>query len=103
VGHLSAGILRALRLMEDDAKELHEKSQSLLVGLLRTDIELAHTFLQTAKITSSASHAASAVEKARNALDSVRHFSGRIQDQSVRSEIHDRADALEAAIGSFVK
>jgi hypothetical protein len=80
--------------MEYHANTLDEKSQAVPAGL-RADIELAQTFLQTA-ITS---QAISAIEKARAVWSSVGQL---LQGSgSSRKEIHERADALEAAIHSL--
>jgi len=80
-----------------------EASQALLLQFLRTDLDLAFTFLDTAEIESAhdPEHRDSALAKARAALQVVRKFQGRIQDRDRWSEINARADQLEAALDGF--
>jgi hypothetical protein len=82
----------------DAARALRERSQELLIDLLSTDLDLAFTFLETAKITTSQDRARCVIENARVALESIRHFAGRIEDANARKGIHDRANELENAI-----
>jgi hypothetical protein len=74
--------------------------QSALIDFLNIDLDLAFTFLKTAKIEAQDDPARSQalIIKARTALESIRHFTGQIQDRTVWQELHTRANALEAAI-----
>ena len=80
-------------------ERLREETQSGLLSFLKADLELAFTFLETAAL--SPRLAVESVEKARRALEVVRHMEGRILDPKMWWEIHERADQLETAIQEF--
>src|SRR4051794_3751676 len=79
---------------------LTSKSQSVLVGFLQADIEIAFTFLETAGIDASSDpdHAAQLIGEAGRALATVRLFMERVSDDAVRAAIESRANELAAAI-----
>ncbi len=77
-----------------------EHSQELLVELLQIDLGLGSTFLQTAALAGSKGHRDMAIQKARDALHTIRHLSAKIIDATQAAEIKVRADELEAAIPS---
>ena len=81
--------------------EIRAKVQRTLVEVLWTDIDVAFTFLETARITREPAHAQRAVENAQIALQSIRHFNGRVTDPHEWQEIHRRANELENTINSF--
>jgi hypothetical protein len=68
------------------------------VGFVRTELELAFTMLQAAKLTSNREHYHSAIEKIRRALQSVRNFEARLKDPELSKTIHNLADELERAL-----
>jgi hypothetical protein len=86
-----------------DLEALAERSQGLLIDFLFVDLDLAFTFLRTAKLKKStdANHCEAALRKARAALDAVRHFQERITDESERHKIQARSDKLQADIDAF--
>jgi len=75
----------------------------ILVTVLNSDLDLAFTFLQTAKIESwnDADHCKATLEKVRIALESIRGFQGRIEHVVERNKIHRRVNELEAALNAF--
>jgi hypothetical protein len=82
---------------------LSARSQENLIAHLCIDLDVAFTFLETARIEggSDVSHSMAAVEKARIALASVRKFQGRVENPDEWVKINDRANQLEAAINGF--
>lgn len=88
-----------------DLAALKARSQELLIGFLETELALGFTFLQTAAIEagSDSSHRDSAIEKAHAALQSIRTFQGRVQDDGAWSRINDRANILQADLNAFEK
>ena len=91
--------------MADRYAGLQARTQRALIEFLSVDLDLALTFLQTAKIEADSdfAHCAAAFNKARIALVSIRHFQGRIQDPAEWQKIHDRANELQAALNAFAK
>src|SRR4051794_21890622 len=79
---------------------LRIENRAALVNLLRADLDLAFTFLQTARLDTrdGRSHARALNAKARRALGRVRHLNELIQDPRDWQEIHARADELETAV-----
>jgi hypothetical protein len=79
------------------------RSQQALVDFLNRDLDLAFTFLNTARMDASdaPAHSRALIAKARDGLYTTRYLNGRIQDPAAWQEIHARADALEAAITEF--
>jgi hypothetical protein len=85
-----------------DLQSLTARSQRLLVQFLEVDLDLAFTFLQTAGLEAGVdiAHYHQAMGRAQTALDSIRHFQGRITDPDQSRRIRDRANQLEAAIAA---
>jgi hypothetical protein len=90
-------------LSPDGFAALNARSQENLIEYLNLDLDLASAFLETARIEtgSYAKHGKSAVEKARNALASIRKFQRHVEDPGELVKINDRANQLEAAINGF--
>jgi hypothetical protein len=90
-------------LSPDRFASLNARSQENLIQYLNVDLDLAFTFLETARIEAGfdARHSKSAVEKARTALASIRRFQRHVEDQNALAKINDRANQLEAAIDEF--
>jgi hypothetical protein len=90
---------------DDSAKAsaLHTKNQQLLIEFLETDLDLAFTIIETARIEHELDppQCESALAKARMALATVRQFFGRIEDANARGEVHNRADELQSALDAF--
>lgn len=79
--------------------ELRGANQTALYEFLRTEIALAFTFLQTARLAKPGSeHHSELIEKAKTALASIRHFQERIDDPEQRAVIAESADQLEVAL-----
>ena len=76
----------------------------ILVTVLNSDLDLAFTFLQTAKIESwnDAHHCKATLEKVRIALESIRGFQARVEDFGQRTEIHRRVNELESALNALL-
>lgn len=51
-----------------------------LVKLIRNEIDLGFTFMDTYRIASSADHASQALSSARAALETAKRFQGRLPD-----------------------
>ena len=79
---------------------LRNRTQNMLIDFLRAEIDIAHTFLQTAEIDSATDVHDSRVAhaKARKALATVRHLLSRVRDPATSAEIKLRADELRIAI-----
>ena len=69
-------------LSPDGFAALNARSQENLIEYLNLDLDLASAFLETARIEtgSYAKHGKSSVEKARNALASIRKFQRHVED-----------------------
>ena len=65
---------------ELDLEAIKIEAQENLVNFLLNDIELAFTFLETARISDNAQHVQSLRDKSRTALVSIRHFESQIED-----------------------
>jgi hypothetical protein len=59
---------------ELDLEALKIEAQENLVNFLLNDIDLAFTFLETARISDNVQHVQSLREKSRTALASIRHL-----------------------------
>jgi hypothetical protein len=90
--------------MQEDVPELLARSQTNLIDFLRTDLQVAFTFLDTARIDIKdvPAHCKALLAKAREALDSIRHLAPQIDDSDARKDILARADELESAIGGVL-
>jgi hypothetical protein len=67
---------------KERSKALRAQNQSALIQFLSTDIDIAFTFLATARVATGPGHATRLVEKARRVLRSARHFCESIKDQA---------------------
>jgi hypothetical protein len=83
------------------ALDRREQGQAALVDFLTNEIDLAFTYLDTAKLATEPEHACSLLDQVRHAIRSTRHFCGRLQDRDQWQAIHDRLDRLEEAADSF--
>jgi len=86
--------------MREDLDTLKARGQGTLIEFLHTDLDVAFTFLQTARIEagSNADHCKAALDRAWTALASLRALQGHVEDPSERDKIHHRANELEGAI-----
>ena len=82
---------------------IRARTQEALIAFFKADLDLAFTFLETARIEVGwdANHCNAAVAKARLVLDTVRRFQGRIANPCDWDLLQHRADQLEAAIDAF--
>ena|SRR5947209_4819118 len=78
-------------------KELQAQNQAELIQFLNTDLDLAFTMIQTARIEAQydPEELPGLLQKIRDAMRTIRALSGRIQDQAVCAKIHSRTDQLE--------
>lgn len=86
------------KCLDRDWGQLRQKNQTALVNFLSTDLDLALTLLDTAKLAAEErhwEHARSALDKARAALSAIRRLSEYIQHPEERTNIGRRADELE--------
>jgi hypothetical protein len=83
-----------------DSTNLQVRSQTALIKFLDTDLDLAFTMLETARIERELdpSRVPVILGKVRHTLETVRVFTGRIQDLTVQQRIQSRTDELEAAL-----
>lgn len=86
-----------------DLNGLKGRSQQALIDFLDAALSLGNTFLLVAETeaTLDRDHSNRAFRKAQGALDSVRHFQGRIEDPAEWEKAHTKANQLEAAIDAF--
>jgi hypothetical protein len=73
--------------------------------LLKIDLNLAFTMLETARIEAILDPIAvrAIIERVQTAVQTVRSFTGRIQDRTTWTQIHSRRDDLEASVADFLK
>ena len=88
---------------ETKIAETKARHQKALVAFLSADLDLAGTFLDTARIDAQSDpvHARKLVETALNALRAVRRFQGRIEDPTEWARVNDETDRLESEIKGF--
>jgi len=87
---------------EQRTRELQAKGQAALIEFLTAELDLAFTFLETAEVDRGEPEMVEKVlGNVRNALQTLRHFEGRIEDLDTRRVIHGRANDLEVALQSF--
>jgi len=88
---------------ETKIAETKARHQKALVAFLSADLDLAGTFLDTAKIDAQSDpvHARKLIGAALSALRTVRSFQSRIEDPAERARVNDKADRLELEIKSF--
>jgi len=93
--------------MHDNSLELFATLKTLaeknLIEFLNLDLDLSFTFLKTAQIEAGRDdvHCRPALEKAQEALLSIRRFQGRAEDPNDRQKIQVRANELEVALNVF--
>ena len=98
-GPTCAGLLR----MDHESATLWERNQEILVCFLKIDIEFAATFLDIAAITGDEASRGNSLAKAQRAIESVREFAKRVEDDDARVDILARIwDAHERYI-DFLK
>ena len=86
-------------LDERDFERLTKASQALLLDFLRTELEIATTFIDMAE--SYPPHRARLLQKARRALDTIRAFAPRINDLAQIGEIDAHAFKLKQRLETF--
>ena len=77
------------------------KSQALLFEFLSLDLDLAITFIDTARATSDARRSYRFIGNAWRMLETVRFLTGRIEDDERRESIRARVKELEDALFAF--
>src|SRR5947208_6880539 len=81
----------------------HARNQATVADFLRADLDLAFTFLSTARMDAGddPDHVQRLLARASAALAGIRRLSGLIEDRTVWGEVHSRADELERALTAF--
>ena len=91
--------------MEQEAQiaETRGRHQRALVEFLSADIDLARTYLNTARIDAQTdpAHARKLMANAVTALRAVRSLQGRIEDPAEWARVNDKANDLESELKSF--
>jgi hypothetical protein len=80
---------------------LRAANQAALIRFLSTDIDIAFTFIESARNAGDLDHARDLIAKARLALESIRHWAGHIEDPLEWHKIHLSTNKLENAINAF--
>ena len=96
-------MLHLSQKVEPEGDPLFARSQQAMIQFLSTDLDLAFTLLDTARIEAAddPAHSQAALGDAQAALARVRSFEGRIRNREAWNAIGARADELEAAIKEF--
>jgi hypothetical protein len=84
--------------------ELKDRGQRNLIDFLQVDIQLAHTLLDTARIEADhdSDHCRRALRTAETAVSTVRQFAERVENESARLDILNRADLLQKDLTAFI-
>jgi hypothetical protein len=86
---------------DSDLQAVRTERQASLVSFLTNELNLSFTLLQTAALSDESAHRTQAIDMATRALGVVRGLLGNIEDVHEWNTIHERADELEAALGTF--
>jgi hypothetical protein len=86
-------------------KTLQDRNQNAHVEFLHTQLNLAFTLLQTARIDEKVDPQAvpALLEKIRKSVQTVRAFNAKIRDRTARDGIDARTDELETALSQFMR
>ena len=87
--------------MKPDFSELHKRGQENLIRFLRTEVELAHTFLKMSETTQSPDHRTRLIRTVQEAVQTIDRFENRIADESVRAELIGNAGKLKVIVASL--
>jgi hypothetical protein len=80
--------------------DLHQQIQQNRVNFLNAELELANTLCGVAPTHHNRERQARLRRKIQEAIETVQHLAGRIDDSSIRRDILDRANDLECRAGS---
>jgi hypothetical protein len=86
-------------------EELLLQSQQCLYAFLHTELELGSTFIDIARTERSmgnSEHFQHAKRDAKKAIESIRHFLGRLQKEELRRSLTRRCDELERSLAALV-
>jgi len=75
--------------------DLQRQQQENLQNFLDVELDLSLTFCELAKNHRNPERRAELHRKIQDAIDTIQHFAGRIQDSSIRKDILDRPKDLE--------
>jgi hypothetical protein len=81
--------------------QLVAQSRQQLVEFLNTEIQLAGTFTEmaaTERDLGNQEHFAHAKADVKKAVDTIRHFLGRVEDEETRAAISERCAELERVL-----
>jgi hypothetical protein len=86
-------------------EELRNESQGALIQFLTTDLEMAATLLQTARVEAYVDpiRVPEVLSKVRLAVSAIRHFSGRLQDRGVWQDFHRRTNEIETELNHLMR
>jgi hypothetical protein len=87
--------------MPSEFEAIRAASQETLVNFLKSDLDLASTFIRTAHNACDAARYFAAKKNAINAADSVRRFMGTVVDGLTRAEIGTRLAELDRSIAAL--
>ncbi len=81
--------------MPDDA---NQDVQNSLREFIQIDLDLAFTFVDTARLARGLEHREQALGAAKKALETIRRLQRRIEDPEISNEINSRADLSWAGV-----
>ncbi len=83
------------------SQTLLAQTQLRLIDFLATDIRVAETLLETARVSRNPVRKSEIRNTVRRAILSIRHFAEEIEDEKSRVEIQEHADRLQEALSSI--
>jgi hypothetical protein len=89
---------------EDQFEQLVAQSRQQLLEFLNTEIQLAGTFSEmaaTVRDLGNQEHYAHAKGDVKKAVDTIRHFLGRVEDEETRAAIGERCAELERVLATL--
>jgi hypothetical protein len=86
-----------------DFLEQHKRLNRTLIEFLISELDLGFTLASIAQVdkTSNVDHFNAALSKARRAIETIRHFEGRVEDAQALHSIQERTDQLEKIISQL--
>ena len=86
-------------------EELRNESQAALIQFLTIDLQIAATFLQTARLEAYLDpvRVPEVLAKVRVAVRAIRHLSGGVEDCSVWQDIHRRTNEIENELNQLIR
>jgi hypothetical protein len=91
----------AQKAQEEKFAAIATTSQYDLLDLLMSDLERGFACLENSKSSAEQGQRDANISKARESLDQVRLFTGRVRDPEQRKRVEDRTEELARAISSL--